>query len=162
MWSCTHLCGRRERELTPFEWKNLVKNSLEYSTLLLRHSFFVFFVNSYISILQSVLRAQFYHWMTESHCLLPGEFCEWAAWNFLYKTWMADRLSRKDGKENHFSIFNWDVLNKMWKLNFYTLCICCLRLQWLPKVKGQLSFTVQWRSVTVGFCSLPCLALFRC
>lgn len=56
-----HLYGRRERELSPFERKNLVENSLEYSTLLLRHSFFVFFVNSYVSVLQSVLRAQFYH-----------------------------------------------------------------------------------------------------
>lgn len=118
----------------------------------------MFFVNSYVSVLQSVLRAQFYHWMTESHCLLPGEFWEWAAWNFLYKTWMADRLSCIDGRENYFCIFNWDVLNKTWKWNFDALCLCCPRLQWLPKVKGQLSFTGQWRSVTVHIGFVPFLA----
>lgn len=122
-----HLRGRRKRELTPFEWKNLVKSSLEYSTLLQRHNFCEFFVDSYISM----LRARIYHWMTESHCLLSGEFWQWVAWNFLYKTWMVDSLSCINGKENGFCIVNWDVLSKTWKLIFDTLC--CLRLQWLWK-----------------------------
>lgn len=115
------------------------------------------FVDSYISVLQSKLRARFYHWMTESHCLLPGEFWEWAAWNSLYKTWMADSLSCINYKENYFCAVNSDVLSKTWKWDFDTLCMCCLRLQWLPKVKCQFSFTVQWKCATVHTGFVPFL-----
>lgn len=43
-----HFCGRREGGLAPFEWNNLIENSM-YSTLLVGHDFYVWFGNSYVS-----------------------------------------------------------------------------------------------------------------
>lgn len=103
------------------------------------------------------MKTQFYHWITERHYYLGSFKAELLGISSTKPEWLIDSLSCINGKENYFCIVNWDVLSKSWKWNFDTLCICCVRLQWLPKVKGHFSFTFQWRCVTVHIGVVPFL-----